>query len=143
MQQLRVVIDSNVFYAALRSRHGASHRLLLEIDSNDSFQIQLSPPLVFEYEEITKRDSRVLGLSHAEIGDVLDYLCSVAGLNSVFYLWRPCLPDPDDDMLLELAVAAECQRIVTFNLRDFHGIDQFGIKAVTPQTFLREIGVLP
>jgi predicted nucleic acid-binding protein len=52
------------------------------------------------------------------------------------------LKDPDDDMLLELAVMAECQRIVTFNERDFHGIEQFGIRAISPQEFLSEIGVI-
>lgn len=70
-------------------------------------------------------------------------ICSVAEINKIFYLWRPFLPDPEDDMLLELAVESGSQRIVTFNLRDFRGINQFGVFAVTPQEFLKEIGVDP
>jgi predicted nucleic acid-binding protein len=140
---LEIVLDTNVFYAGLRSRRGASYQLLREVGRSTAFRIHLSVPLVLEYEEIAKRHSKALGLSRQDIDDILDYLCSIAGLHSIFYLWRPYLPDPEDDMLLELAVEAGCQRIVTFNLRDFHGSEQFGVRAVTPQQFLREIGVIP
>ena len=143
MTELQIVVDTNVLYAGLRSRRGASHRLLREIGRHASFRIHLSVPLVLEYEEIAKRHARTLGLTHRDIDDVLDYLCSVAGLHDIFYLWRPFLPDPEDDMLLELAVEAGCQRIVTFNQRDFRGIEQFALRAVTPQEFLQEIGVTP
>lgn len=137
------MIDTNDFYAALRSRNGASYRLLQEVGRSKAFRIHLSVPLVLEYEEVAKRDSRALGLSHSDIDDILDYLCAVAGRHTVFYLWRPFLRDPDDDMLLELAVEADCDRIVTFNKRDFSGIQAFGIQAVTPQEFLMEIGASP
>ncbi len=143
MDQFQVVIDTNVFYAGLRSRLGASHRLLKEVGRNQTFRIHLSVPLVLEYEEIARRHSRSLGLTYQEIDDVLDYLCSVAGLHDVFYLWRPFLPDPDDDMVLELAVEAGCNRIITFNRKDFSGIEQFGLRAVEPHEFLNEIGALP
>ena len=141
--EMDIVVDTNVFYAGLRSRRGASHRLLREIGLSHAFRVHLSVPLVLEYEEISKRNSRALGLTHQDIDDILDYLCAVAGLHHIFYLWRPCLPDPEDDMLLELAVEARCKRIVTFNRKDFRGIERFGIKAVSPQEFLNEIGVIP
>lgn len=142
MGRLHVVVDTNVFYTALRSKLGASHLLLREIGRNDSFQIHLSVPLVLEYEEVARRHARALGLTHQDIDEIIDYLCSVGGLHDVFYLWRPFLPDPEDDMLLELAVEANCSRIVTYNLRDFLGVEQFGLRAVTPGDFLREIGVI-
>ena len=52
---------------------------------------------------------------------VLDTLCSVANLHEIYFLWRPYLPDPQDDMLLELAVSASCRYIVPYNKRDFRG----------------------
>ncbi len=58
----------------------------------------------------------------------------------IFYLWRPFLRDPGDDMVLELAVEAEAEFIVSHNLRDFAGAEQFGLRVVTPQSFLRRIG---
>lgn len=58
-------------------------------------------------------------------------------------LGRPTLSDPKDDMVLELAVDAGAPVIVTFNMRDFVGIDRFGIRAITPREYLQEIGAVP
>ena len=75
--------------------------------------------------------------------DILDYLCMVSEHRRIFFLWRPFLKDPKDDMVLELAVEAEVEYIVTHNLKDFHGVEHFGIKAITPKEFLRKIGEIP
>ena len=77
-----------------------------------------------------------------DVDGLLDYLCSVARLQEIFFLWRPLLVDPKDDLILELAVASRSDAIVTFNERDFRGAEQFGIRVLTPGTFLKEIGVL-
>jgi len=138
--ELRVVLDTNVFISALRSRNGASFRVLSLVGSG-SFQISLSVPLVLEYESVAKQMSRLIGLTHSDIDDVIDYVCHVAKHQDIFYLWRPFLRDPMDDMVLELAVASSSDFIVTHNIRDFAGIDQFGIQAITPQQFLKKIGV--
>ena len=78
----------------------------------------------------------------SDIDSILDYLCQVSNLHQIFYLWRPFLSDPKDDMVLELAVAAQCEFIVTFNKDDFKGVEQFGIRIVTPHEFLKMIGEL-
>jgi predicted nucleic acid-binding protein len=70
----------------------------------------------------------------------LDYLCSVGKQQRIYYRWRPTLPDPDDDMVLELAVAAACDVIVTHNRRHFRGAGRFGIRILSPAGFLGEIG---
>ena len=67
----------------------------------------------------------------------LDFLLSVSHLQDVFFAWRPALPDPDDDFILELAVAADCRYIVTHNIRDFRGSEKWGIVAITPSDFLK------
>jgi putative PIN family toxin of toxin-antitoxin system len=135
----KIVPDTNVLVAALRSQRGASHRLLRQVDRGQ-FEINLSVPLVLEYEDATKRLLKEFKLSSREIDDVLDYLLACGNRHLIHYLWRPFLPDPKDDMILELAVAAACQAIVTFNVRDFTGSDQFGIRILTPQMPLRELG---
>ena len=71
--------------------------------------------------------------------DLVDYICEVAAGQEVFFLWRPVLRDPNDDLLLELAVAAGCDAIVTHNVRDFQGADKFGGRVVTPGRFLLEL----
>ena len=67
----------------------------------------------------------------------------VATRHQIFFLWRPYLPDPSDDMLLELAVAARCDFIVTYNIRDFVSVERFALRAIEPGAFLRHIGALP
>ena len=135
----RIVLDTNVLVAGLRSRQGASHRLLQAIGSG-AFDLVLSVPVVLEYEEVLKRMTRSLGLSGSDVDDVLDYLCSVAEPREIHFLWRPLLPDPHDDMVLELAVEARCDSIITFNVRDFAGAESFGIRVLTPPRFLSELG---
>jgi predicted nucleic acid-binding protein len=105
--------------------------------------MNVSVPLVLEYEEAGKRLASEVGLTLADIDDVLDYLCRVSRHRRIHFLWRPCLKDSDDDFLLELAVEAGCGFIVTHNVRDFVGAEQFGVRAITPQNFLRMLGVIP
>ena len=141
MSVYQIVIDTNVWVAALRSKRGASHRLISLIDSG-KFEVNISVPLVLEYEEVAKRLVGEIPLTERDIDDVLDYICKVAHHRKIYYLWRPFLSDPGDDRVLELAVTAECDFIVTFNQSDFQGIEQFGLAAITPQAFLRKIGAL-
>jgi putative PIN family toxin of toxin-antitoxin system len=135
----QVVVDTNVLLAALRSRRGASHRLLSLI-GDGRWQMNLSVPLFFEYEDVVKRADSGLSLSVAEIDHILDFICAEARLREIFYLWRPALPDPKDDFILELAVESGSGYIVTFNARDFAGAEKFGVAVVTPQEFLRKLG---
>ncbi|MBI5116360.1 putative toxin-antitoxin system toxin component, PIN family [Candidatus Poribacteria bacterium] len=138
----RIVIDTNVFISALRSRRGASYRLLMLLDRGD-IEINISVPLIVEYEDAAKRIAREFGLTHADIDDILDYICSIAHRRKIHFLWRPFLKDPQDDHVLELAVESGCKIIVSHNVRDFSGAEQIGIRVVTPKEFLKGIGGLP
>jgi putative PIN family toxin of toxin-antitoxin system len=137
---LRAVIDTNVLVAALRSNRGASFRLISEIDSG-RFELCVTVPLVLEYEAALARQARSLRLTRRDISDFLDYVCSVAWRQPVFFLWRPQLRDPSDDMALEAAVAGGCRYIVTFNERDFESGRPLPVRLATPQEFLHTIGV--
>lgn len=137
----QIVIDTNVIVAGLRSRNGSAFQLLRLVGSQ-SFGIHLSVPLILEYEDVLLRERENLALNDSEIQDFIDFHCSVATHHQIFFLWRPYLRDSKDDMVLELAVKARCDSVVTYNTRDFAGIEQFGIIAATPANFLRFIGVL-
>ena len=141
MEQCHIVIDTNVLVAALRSRRGASYRLLRLVNSG-KFIIHVSVPLVLEYEDVAKRLVGSIPLTEQDIDDILDYMCAIAQRHKVFYLWRPFLKDPKDDMVLELAVVAGCDFIVTYNKQDFQGGDRFGLRVGTSKEFLQEIGEL-
>ena len=139
MSTPQIVIDTNVMYSGLRSRRGWSFQLL-ELVGTGRFEINLSVPLVLEYEEVLLREEPDLYVSPEVIGDVIDFHCRVARRHRIYYLWRPFLPDANDEMILELAVAAGCPLIVTYNKRDFEGVEDFGIRAIKPGAFLEEIG---
>jgi putative PIN family toxin of toxin-antitoxin system len=136
----RVVIDTNAVISGLRSRTGASFRIL-EMIGSAAFEIALSVPLVLEYEDVAKRMCDELGLSEEDINVLMEYLCGVAHLQEIHFLWRPVLRDVGDDHVLELAVEARCALIVTHNVRDFAGSEAFGVTAIRPGEFLRRIGV--
>ena len=138
----QVVLDTNVLVAALRSRRGASHRLL-RLVGDPRWQINLSVPLLLEYEDVLKRADTGHALTLEEVDDVLNFLCASASLREIFYLWRPVLPDPKDDFVLELAVESGCEYIITFNSKDFVGAEKFGVSVMRPQEFLRELGEIP
>lgn len=135
----RIVFDTNVIVAALRSKRGTSYRLLMLLDNDSRFEISLSVSLAFEYEEVLKRQKGKVQLSYDDVDDFVDYICSKATLRNIFYLWRPALRDPDDDFVLELAIESKAEFIVTFNIKDFRGADNFGVKVIRPSEFLRMI----
>jgi predicted nucleic acid-binding protein len=141
LKKQQIVADTNVFVTALRSQFGASYKLLSLIDK-DVYQLNLSVPLVLEYEEVAKRMIGEISLTEQEIDDILDFVIKHSNRWSIFYLWRPQLKDPSDDMVLELAVTASCNSILTYNINDFKGIEKFGIKAITPKAFLELVGEL-
>ena len=71
------------------------------------------------------------------------YSCRVGQVREIFFLWRPFLKDPLDDMILEVAAESECDFIVTHNIKDFAGVDQFGLEVLRPAAFLRRLEEAP
>jgi putative PIN family toxin of toxin-antitoxin system len=102
----QLVLDTNVLFTGLRSNRGASYKLLTILNDR-RWQLNVSTTLVFEYEEILKREKEQLGLSDEDIDNIIEAICTIANRCNIFYLWRPVARDPDDDFLIDLAV--ECQ----------------------------------
>jgi len=102
-------------------------------------RIALSVALAIEYESVALRPGLVPALTAKEIEMVVDVLCKIAHPQKIFYTWRPFLPDPDDDLVIELAAAAGVPFIVTHNVNDFRGSESLGIRTVTPAQALKLI----
>ncbi|HEX3529285.1 MAG TPA: putative toxin-antitoxin system toxin component, PIN family [Thermoanaerobaculia bacterium] len=136
MAAVRVVLDTNVLVSAFRSREGVAFRLVSLLQKG-RFEICISVPLVLEYEDVLLR---VTNLDKDDVLSVLRFLCAVAHQQKIFYLWRPSLPDPKDDMVLELAVASQARYVVTYNGKDFAAAERFGIQVITPKAFLDILG---
>ena len=137
-KKTRIVLDTNVLYAGLYSSKGASFKVLRAIEEG-KLQIVISTTLLFEYEDILRRNQAILGLSNQEIEKILDYLCLRSEHQKIYFLWRPYLSDPKDDHLLELAIASETKLIVTHNTKDFKGVEGFGIRSITPKKLMEEL----
>jgi putative PIN family toxin of toxin-antitoxin system len=135
---IEVVIDTNVLVAAFRSSLGTSYRLLQTIEQR-RWRPVISPALALEYESVLKRGVEELGLSLGDIDEFMEYLCSRARLVQIYFRWRPMLPDPDDDRILEVAVRTGSP-IVTFNVRDFRGSESLGIRTMSPGKLLAILG---
>jgi hypothetical protein len=99
---------------------------------------------IAEWQDALTRPANLLpGRTAEDALGFVRYLLSQAQLQEIHFLWRPFLPDPDDDMVLELAFAAGCRYIITHNVKDFHGSEQLGVTAVSPRDFLSLIGKRP
>jgi len=134
-------MDTNVLISALRSSRGPSFKMLSLIGKG-RFDIHLSVPLVLEYEAVAKRSRWRDKPSWTHVSDIIDYLCMVGRQQPIHFLWRPRARDPKDDMVLEVAVAGQCDGIVTFNKTDFAEAKSFGLELYTPKEFLHTIGEL-
>lgn len=117
--------------AGFRSRRGASYRLLTLLREG-RYHISLSVPLALEYEAVLLRHAKELGFARDEAIGLVDYLCDIGAHHEIHVLWRPTLADPRDEFILELAVAARSDGIVTHNVRDFERAAQFGVRVMAP-----------
>jgi len=138
---MRVVLDTSVVVAGLRSRLGASNRILVAVAEGHCKPL-ITTALFLEYEAVLLRPEQQLatGLSPSDIEGFLAALASAAEPVEVDFLWRPQLRDPADEMVLEAAVNGRAEAIVTHNVTDFRaGAQRFGVATLTPGEFLKEL----
>src|ERR1700675_4087885 len=138
---MRLVLDTDVVVAALRSDQGASRQLLLAA-LDRRITMLASVPLMLECEAVLTRPEQLdkIGLSAPEINVVLDTLASVIEPVPLHFVWRPRLKDPADEMVLDTAVNGHADRLATFNLRHLRNATmEFGIRGDRPGAILREM----
>jgi putative PIN family toxin of toxin-antitoxin system len=134
---MQVVIDTNVFIAGLRSKFGASHEIL-RLLPNQKWESNISIPLLLEYEEVAHRERLALNLDAKEIEKSLKAISAYSNHRVTHFKW-PVTKDRDDEMVIEVAISARCEYIITFNTRDFARAREFGIRVVTPGEFLDRV----
>ena len=136
-----LILDTSVLIAGLRSSLGASFALL-DLVGSDRFTIGLSAALVLEYEATCVKSLPALNLTADDVKELLDYFCHVGKPAAIRFRVRPSVVDPDDELVLEAAIASGSEWIVTHNIRDMAaGATRYGIDVITPGEALRRLGV--
>jgi putative PIN family toxin of toxin-antitoxin system len=136
-----IVVDTNVVVSGCRSRRGASFIVLRGMVAGE-ISFAASPTLIMEYEDVLTRPGstgRPPALTPAQVDFVLDALCAQATPSLPWFRFRPFLADPKDDHLIECALAAGADTIVT-NDRHFQhpSVAAFGLRAISAQAFLEQ-----
>jgi len=139
MKRYRVILDTNVVLAAMRSRTGASFRLLATI-GHPQRQSVITPALMYEYEDVAHRPGAAAGLSPQDITNILDMIYRESYRQFVWFSWRPLSSDPGDDAILEAAIAGRCDYVVSFNERHLRAAGEFSIEVLKPVDLLKLIG---
>jgi len=137
----RVVLDTSVIVAALRTRLGAGNAVLRLVAERRLLMLA-TPPLFLEYEDVLKRPEHRLahGLSPEAIDEVLAELAALIEPVEVHFQWRPQSKDPNDEMVLEAAINGRADALVTYNVADFAGpAERFEIGVLTPADVLKKV----
>jgi predicted nucleic acid-binding protein len=132
-------MDTDTIVAAMRSSSGASAVLLREAVRGRQLTLLATAPLCLEYENVCSRQEHLLAaaISFAELKVFLDAIVDLMEPVSVWFLWRPQLRDPGDELVLEAAVNGRADVIATFNRRDFRpGAERFGVDVLLPSEAL-------
>jgi predicted nucleic acid-binding protein len=131
-------MDTNVLIAALRSHRGASFELFKRLLAGEWTAV-ISNHLLFEYEEIMKRDAPLLGLNLEGVDELLNAVCARAEVWPLSHEWQPILHDADDEPLAQLAVESGTLRIVTHNVSHLQPSIGLGIELLKPRDFLAKL----
>ena len=134
----RIVLDTNVLTAGLRSRNGASFAIL-QLVAHRHVRPLVTTALFLEYETVLSRPEQmaVHGLSAADLDRLLAGIATLAEPVDPHFLWRPQLNDPKDEMVLEAAINGRADALVTHNRRDFAAAaNRFDVQIVSPGDFL-------
>jgi putative PIN family toxin of toxin-antitoxin system len=138
----RLVLDTDVIVAAMRSPSGAS-AALLEAALNGRITLLASVPLFFDYEAKCTEPAhwKAAGLTKEDVEVFINGIAALVEPVEPHFLWRPVLRDPNDEMVLEVAVNGNADALVTFNLRDYGNVPTvtFGIPVLLPSMAIRRI----
>ena len=116
---MRIVVDTNVLYQALRDRGGASY-FILQLLRQRVVELALSIPVFLEYRDVLLRPKtlRDVQFTVEEMEAIFRFIAYIARPTKIHFLMRPHLRDDSDNMFVDLAFSSNSDFIITNNVRD-------------------------
>ena len=139
--ELRVVLDTSVVVAALRTRLGAANAVLDLVAERKIIPLA-TPPFFLECEDVLQRPEHRLvhGLNEAAIQDFLSEFAALVEPVELHFRWRPQLRDTKDEMVLEAAINGNADVLVTHNISDFSDAGlRFQVPVLSPGHLLKRV----
>jgi putative PIN family toxin of toxin-antitoxin system len=141
MVAMRIVLDTSVLVAALRSRSGAGNAVL-RLVAERRLILLATAPLFLEYEDVLNRPEHRLvhKFSPQQLDSFLQELAALIDPVELHFRWRPQVHDANDEMVLEAAINGDAGALVTYNTADFSfAAERFGIPMLTPAQVLKKV----
>jgi uncharacterized protein len=142
---LRIVLDSSVLISAFLTKTGAAARVLADALA-DVFHLSLTPAIIAETQKVLLTYARIRQ-RYTYTDEELQHFCARLGLAFTLVTTLPPVPgvcrDPNDDMVLACALAAQATYLVPRD-KDLLVLQQYeGIAILTPEAFLAALRAAP
>jgi putative PIN family toxin of toxin-antitoxin system len=138
---VRIVLDTSVLVSALRSERGAAAEVIRRVMLGE-LTVLMDHNVAYEYRDVAfrARHLHAAGKSREQIVDILNLLEAQAEAVRVYFRPRPLSTDPNDDMVLDVAINGNADAVVTFNTRHFQSAaEQYNVDVVNPAELLARI----
>jgi putative PIN family toxin of toxin-antitoxin system len=138
---VRIVLDTACFVTAVRSSDGAAGEVVRKVFREEIVPL-MDLKLGLEYRDVALRPEHLMAsaLSEREVLELIEALEAFAEAVEVVLKTRPLSSDPNDDMVLDLAINGRAEALVTYNTKHFlAGGKQSEIPILTPAELLQRM----
>jgi putative PIN family toxin of toxin-antitoxin system len=129
---MKIVLDTNVLVSGLLTPFGSSGEIVRMVSAGILI-LQYDSRILSEYQDVLYRPKFQFNKDH------IDTLLSFLKQNGLLMSANPlelCLPDPDDELFLEIAVAGRAACLITGNKSHYPRQSRQGIKILSPSEFI-------
>lgn len=129
---MKAVIDTNIAVSGLLTPYGDSAEIL-RLFANNKLTLCYDSRILAEYYEVLNRPK--FNFEKEKISTLLKEI-ELTGELALGNPLKDSLPDPDDNMFLEVALASNAECIITGNLKHFLKELCFSIPVFSPSLFV-------
>lgn len=129
---MKIVLDTNVLVSGMLSPHGPPAAVLRAL-LTERVRLCFDERILSEYRDVLSRGK--FAFDRELVAELLSFL-EAAGFPALAQPLDLVLPDPADQMFIEVAVSSQADFLVTGNQKHFPRSARQGIAVVSPRGFL-------